>query len=165
MIDHFHLKVTISSRCGPSPSVSLSAPVAICLQGEKYRNDLNVKYRNNHLLTKSHLFQDSGAFPFLLLSFASKKTSAVDCFVFEGNSLLGKMLNFVITFSLLLLSVHIYPKLWDNVIRDGVLYVSYQFSFKEPFALRFHNKMPPGVLLKSFSLRKLDWRITAKNWN
>lgn len=51
-------------------------------------------------------------------------------FVCSGGRLLEKCLILILRFSRRCVTVYIYPKLCDNVIRDEVLFVSYQFSFK-----------------------------------
>lgn len=87
-------------------------------------------------------------------------------FVRSGGKLLEKCLILLLLFLPFRLSVYIYPQLWDNVIRDWVLYISYQFSFKN-LSPRFNQKMPPGVYLKSLSLRKLEtswWKLSRIKW-
>jgi hypothetical protein len=116
------------------------------LTRRKYHNDLNVKYRNNHLLTKSHLFRDSGAF---LSSKIEKNISTLCVLVWEKIAV--KNLIWYCCFGAY--KEHIYPTLLDNVIRDEVLYVSYQFSL-EPLL--------PGAYLKSLSSRKLNWKMKTK---
>lgn len=144
LIDHFHLGIMISSSARRHSL--LSAPRAICLPGENIIMILMWNIAITTYLPNPIYFKIQGLF-FAVNWEKNIRSGVCSC---KGRNCLILLLHFRCVWA------YIYPKLWDNVIRDGVLYVSYQFSFEN---LRLAStKIPPGVYLKSFSLRKLDWK-------
>lgn len=73
------------------------------------------------------------------LYFVVEEVGCVDFVVWSEGRLLEKCLILILRFSLRCVTAYIYPKLCDNVIRDEVLFVSYQFSFK------ILRRLPPNT--------------------